>query len=89
MPVLMRLTTTNDNDMTTTTTTETTLAAIYAPGKALFGDDLLDLTGKAWDRGINLSGADLRKACPADGGGVWVDGACENKYYNANGNIEN
>lgn len=88
MLALMRLTTKN-NDMTTTTTTKTTVAAIYAPGKAIFGDDLLDLTGKAWDRGINLSGADLRKAWPAEGGGVWVDGACENKHYNAKGNIEN
>ena len=80
---------TNDNDMTTTTTTKTTVAAIYAPGKALFGDDMLDLTEKAWSQGINLSGADLRKACPAEGGGVWVDGACENKHYNSNGRIEN
>jgi hypothetical protein len=66
-----------------------TTAAIYTPGKAIFGTCLLDLTSKAWDLGINLTGADIRKAWPADTGGVWIEGACEDKHYDATGRIDN
>jgi hypothetical protein len=66
-----------------------TVAAIYAPGRAIFGTCLLDLTEKAWDLGINLSGADIRAARPADGGGYWLEGACEDKHYGADGKIDN
>ncbi len=70
-------------------TEQITTAAIYAPGKAIFGTCLLDLTSKAWDLGINLTGADIRKAWPAESGGVWIDGACEDKRYDATGRIDN
>lgn len=75
--------------MTTTTNDKITLAAIYAPGKAIFGCNLLELTVNAWDAGVNLSGTDVRKAWPCGEGGVLVDGICENKHYNLNGNIDN
>jgi hypothetical protein len=68
---------------------EIKLAAIYSSGKAIFGGCLLDLTAKAWDIVVNLSGAEIRKAWPAATGGVWVSGECENKHYAANGNIDN
>ena len=61
--------------------TDIKTAAIYAPGKAIFGTCLLDLTSTAWDLGINLTAADT--------GGVWIEGACENKHYSITGNIEN
>jgi len=70
-------------------TEQITTAAIYAPGKAIFATCLLDLTSKAWDLGINLTGADIRKAWPADTGGVWIEGSCENKHYSIAGNIDN
>jgi hypothetical protein len=82
------MTPTNENKMTTTQD-KTAFAAIYAPGKAIFGADLLDLTATAWAAGVNLSGAEIRTAWSDEGGGVWVEGACENKHYNANGTIEN
>jgi hypothetical protein len=66
-----------------------TIAAVYAPGKAIFATCLLDLTSKAGDLGINLTGADIRNARPADTGGVWVEGACEDKHYDATGRIDN
>jgi hypothetical protein len=68
-----------------------TIAAIYLPCQALFGSDLLDLTVQAKARGINLSGADLRKAwANEDGwGGFWLEGGCENKHYNAAGKLDN
>jgi hypothetical protein len=69
--------------------TDIKTAAIYAPGKAIFGTCLLDLTSKAWDLGINLTGADIRKAWPADTGGVWLEGACEDKHYTIAGDIAN
>ena len=68
---------------------EIKLAAIYAPGRAIFGSCLLDLTSKAWDIGVNLSGAEIRKAWPADTGGVWVRGECEDKHYALNGTVDN
>ena len=68
---------------------EIKLAAIYSPGKAVFGDSLLDLTAKAWDIGVNLSGAEIRKAWPSATGGIWVSGGCEDKHYSANGNVDN
>jgi hypothetical protein len=71
-------------------TKEIQIAAIFSPGKAIFGTDLLDLTSKAWGAGVNLSGADIRKAWPCkESGGVWVEGACESKHYTAQGNIDN
>jgi len=70
-------------------TNQITTAAIYAPGKAIFATCLLDLTSKAWDLGINLTGADIRNAWPADSGGVWIEGACENKHYTIAGEIDN
>jgi hypothetical protein len=70
-------------------TEQITTAAIYAPGKAIFGTCLLDLTSKAWDLGINLTGADIRKARPAESGGVWIDGACEDKHYTIAGEVDN
>jgi hypothetical protein len=71
-------------------TSKTTIAAIYAPGKALFGNDLLDLTDKAWEASVNLTGAEIRKAWPsATGKGVWISGVCEDKHYAENGTIDN
>lgn len=69
--------------------TDIEIAAIHAPGKAIFGTCLLDLTSTAWGLGINLTGADIRKAWPADTGGVWIEGACEDKHYSINGDIDN
>ena len=66
-----------------------TIAAIYAPGRAIFGECLLSLTANAWEAGVNLSEAEIRKACPAEGGGVWVSGECESKHYSLSGNIDN
>ena len=67
-----------------------TLAAIIAPGKAIFGADLLDLTVQAWDLGINLTGIEIRKAYPCtESGGVLVQGTCENKHYRIDGKIDN
>jgi hypothetical protein len=70
-------------------TEQITTAAIYAPGKAIFATCLLDLTSKAWDLGINLTGSDIRKARPAESGGVWIDGAYEDKHYTIAGDIDN
>lgn len=76
--------------MTTTQTSNVAIAAIYAPGKALFGADILDITSKAWDAGINLTGADIRKAWPSSTGqGIWVSGICEDKHYALSGRIDN
>lgn len=76
--------------MTTTQASSVAIAAIYAPGKAIFGSDLLDLTSKAWDAGVNLTGADIRKAWPSfTGQGIWVSGICEDKHYALDGTIDN
>ena len=67
-----------------------TLAAIISPGRAIFGTDLLDLTSKAWEEGINLTGVEIRHAHPCmESGGVWVQGACEDKHYGIDGKIDN
>jgi hypothetical protein len=67
-----------------------TLAAIISPGRAIFGADLLDLTVKSKDLGINLTGADIRNAHPCnETGGVWVEGGCEDKHYTAIGKLDN
>jgi hypothetical protein len=70
-------------------TPEITIAAIHAPGRAIFGTCLLDLTEKAWELGINLSGADICAARPANCGGYWVSGTNEDKYYGEDGKIDN
>lgn len=67
-----------------------TLAAIISPGRVIFGADLLDLTVKAKNLGINLTGAEIRAARPCnETGGVWVEGGCEDKHYNATGRLDN
>lgn len=73
-----------------TTIEATTVAAIIRPGVALFGEDLLDLTAKAWEAGVNLSGAWIRQArfYPATGG-VMVEGGNEDKHFTSSGTIEN
>lgn len=64
------------------------LAAIYAPGKAIFGADELDLTSQAWERGLNLTGADIvpARAC---NGGVLVRCTSEEKFFNLSGETDN
>jgi hypothetical protein len=64
------------------------LAVICAPGHALFGTDLLDITIQAWEKGINLTGADIREARAVETG-VLVSGACEDKHYSFSGKIDN
>jgi hypothetical protein len=70
-------------------TQEIRIAAIYSPGRAIFGTCLLGITQAAHELGINLTGADIRNARPADTGGVWIEGACEDKHYDATGRIDN
>jgi hypothetical protein len=72
------------------TDTAITIAVIISPGRALFGSDLLDLTVKSKDLGINLTGADIRNARPCpETGGVYVRGGCEWKHYTATGKLDN
>jgi len=64
------------------------LAAIYAPGKAIFGADELELTSQAWDMGLNLTGSTIvpARAC---NGGVLVRCTSEEKYFALSGEIDN
>jgi len=64
------------------------IAAVYSPGKAIFGADLLELTSQAWDKGINLSGAAIvpARAC---NGGVLVRCTSEEKFFALSGEIDN
>jgi len=69
--------------------TAPTVAVITSPGKALLADNLLDLTAKAWEQGLNLSGEWLRKVTPSETPGfVWVEGENEEKLYSIDGNLE-
>lgn len=64
------------------------LAAIYSPGRAIFGGDLLELTSQAWERGLNLTGAAIvpARAC---NGGVLIRCTSEEKFFNLSGKIDN
>ena len=66
------------------------IAVVYSPGLAIFAEDLIDLTFKAYELGINLTGEWIRKArLTEDKSGVWVEGGCEDKHYLLNGKIDN
>ena len=66
------------------------VAVVYEAGLAIFAEDLIDLTFKAFESGINLTGLWIRKArLTEDESGVWVEGGCEDKHYLLNGKIDN
>ena len=71
-------------------TTNVTVAAIVKPGFAIFGTDLLDLTVRANDLGMNLTGVEIRNARHFEPtGGVMVEGVCEDKHFSATGHLDN
>jgi len=76
--------------MNTYTIPSTSIACIYEPGRALFGACVLDLTQQAHERGLNLTGCTLAKACDSpESGGYWLEGTNEAKHYNAKGMLDN
>jgi len=64
-------------------------AVVYAPGRAIFGTDLLDLTINAVEAGINLTGHWIRNVRPCDESAVWIEGGCEDKRYLLTGKLDN
>lgn len=67
-----------------------TTCAVRFGDTALFGTCLLDLTVKAEEAGLNLTGKDVVEACDSpDTGGFFLRGSNEWKHFDSNGNLDN